>query len=53
MIGIRLLKLIEAYHTKGYAHRNINLDSLQFGLGKSNGTIYFNDLIDSKSLNKT
>lgn len=52
MIGIQLIKNIACYHEKGYIHRNINIDTIQFGCGSRCDKLYFNDLIDSRSFYK-
>lgn len=52
MIGIQLIKVISCYHEKGYIHRNINLDTIQFGVGSKCDKVYFNDFIESRSFYK-
>jgi len=48
-LGIHLFKMIHSYHDKGFTHGNLQLTSLQFGVGKKCNQLYFNDLIDSSS----
>jgi len=45
MIGIRLLEIIQNLHDKGYIHRNLTPDILQFGQGEKCLFLYLNDLI--------
>ncbi len=52
MIGIQLIKMVHMYHEKGYIHGNITMSSIQTGIGRKNDKLFFNDLIDSKSLYK-
>ncbi len=52
MIGIQLIKAIACYHEKGYIHRNINLDTIQFGVGARCDKVYFNDFIESRPFYK-
>ena len=46
-IGIQLLKMIHALHDKGLTHGNLNLESLEMGVGANSLKLYFNDLIDA------
>jgi hypothetical protein len=51
-LGINLFKMIYAYHDKGFTHGNLQLTSIQLGVGKKCNQLYFNDLIDSSSFVK-
>lgn len=36
MLGIKMLKIIQNYHSKGFVHRNINPGAFQIGIGFKN-----------------
>lgn len=46
-IGIQIFKMLHALHDKGITHGNLNLESLQMGVGANSSRLYFNDLIDA------
>lgn len=47
-----MIDLVQMFHEKGFTHGNLNLQSLQMGLGPKNTTLHFNDLMQSISIVK-
>lgn len=39
-----MLKIIQAFHEKGYAHGNIKLNTFQFGVSDRSNVLYLNDI---------